>query len=102
MDLGARCHRHRPISNETDHPPGDSTWPVTQAYVGKLLPDVDVPAVERILRGNALDMPGKASLDGRPLWWPLIRRLCDGQLAMTAVARSTITGRYHAHGPVRW
>ena len=46
------------IAYETDYPHGDTTWPNTKQYVGKLLAGLDDVTVEKILRGNALRMLG--------------------------------------------
>jgi predicted TIM-barrel fold metal-dependent hydrolase len=52
------------VAYETDYPHGDTTWPNTKSIVAGLLDGLDAATTEKIVRGNALRMLGKTSLQG--------------------------------------
>ena len=51
---------------EVDYPHQDSTWPNTHKVVERIAAQVSEAELERILRGNAIDMLGLDPVDLRP------------------------------------
>jgi predicted TIM-barrel fold metal-dependent hydrolase len=51
---------------EIDYPHQDSTWPNTHKVVERIAAQVSEAELERILRGNAIDMLGLDPVDLRP------------------------------------